>query len=100
MKSVAIISIVAANSTSLMEAKTVLCNNHLVAGITYNECTASYWLGGQLTTNPQTILRGITFYEKITEIEKVLPEDVTIISACPSTYVNPKTERWLNESIS
>lgn len=99
MKEVVIISIVGASEEGLLKAKERLTTRHLVAGISYNECHTTYWLGGQLMSHQNMILRGITYHEKISEIERVLPEDVTIISACTSTYVNPKTERWLNESI-
>ncbi|MCM1440767.1 MAG: hypothetical protein NC131_16435, partial [Roseburia sp.] len=58
-----------------------------------------FWNGGQIIKRQMNIIRGITLYEKLIDIENALPEGVTIISACPSTYVNPKTERWLNESI-
>ena len=99
MKSVAKISIVGTNEDDLVVARDRLIKRHLVAGLSYNECSTVYWMGGQVTHSKTNIIHGITFYDKIPEIEGVLPESVTIVSACPSTYVNPKTERWLNESI-
>lgn len=98
-KNVVKISIVGTNQQSLSDAKDRLIKRHLVAGMSYNECKTTYWNGGQIIECDTNIIRGITFYHKIPDIERALPDGVTIISACPSSYVNPKTERWLNESI-
>lgn len=98
-KNVVMVSIVGTSEDSLVVARDRLVKRHLIAGLSYNECTTTYWAGGQIMCGQSKIIRGITFYDKIKEIEGALPDGVTIISACPSTYVNPKTEKWLNESI-
>lgn len=100
MKSVAVISIVGSNDDVMEEVRWRLLRRHLVAGIRYNECDTAYWQGGQIVQRQAKLIHGITFFEKIPDIEGVLPEGVQIVSACLSTYVNPKTERWLNASVS
>ncbi len=99
MENVVKISIVGGSEDSLIKTRDRVLKRHLVAAVSYNECTTTFWQGGQIVTRTNNIIRGITLYEKIPQIEDVLPDDVFIISACPSTYVNPKTERWLKESI-
>lgn len=99
MREVVFIKIVKNPSEKNRDIRQILTEKHLVAGITETECKATYWQGGSVFSHDIKVLRGITFYDRIDEIEKLLPEGTTIIGACPSTYVNPKTERWLNESI-
>lgn len=99
MKSVVKISIVGKNQEELNKVASSILEKHLIAGMSISDSKTAYWLGGQLILGSNLIMRGITFYDKIQDIEKELPDGVSIISACPSTYVNPKTERWLNESI-
>lgn len=98
-KTVVKVSIVGTTEDSLIKTRDRLIERHLLAGLSYNECSATYWLGGQIMNHTTSVIRGITFYDKVKDIENALPEGVTIVSACPSTYVNPKTERWLNDSI-
>lgn len=99
MKSVVLVSIVGETEEALVKTRDRLIKRHLLAGLSYNECSTVYWKGGQIMQSKSKIVRGITFHSKIEDIVNVLPSGVEIISVCESTYVNPKTERWLNESV-
>ena len=72
------------NITELHEVIMGLCNNHLIAGLTFQKVNTVYWNGGSLRETESYVVEGYTKPELLGKINEIITPKETIVEK--STY--------------
>lgn len=73
-----------------------LCSNHLIAGATHTELKTCEWVGGQLTNKTIIIVNGISKFELVDKITKLLPNGCLVTSVIENKIYDSNFEEWFS----